>query len=767
MPKINSNQSEVFLENIARKVWAQLDYARAVETGLLEGSIGRVLVEKIDRKELEKLDQMSKAAGETIDELIVDVGELGFERTTKYLANLKKSLPGNLSLVKVALKGDPQESAKQIGKITTAITNINNVRDSFYDAIVLFGSELAKLPYSEDPLAAAEEAAEFWMKGTDTGTIEVDDKGTTLSPEEAVDQAVKAFKDFPIRDIASNKFMTWAKGIKFPDAGLLTKAAQNSFKEPKAPEGYLGKVAAFFKGQTLSSKEFANDLLDTSLEQIINKAKELEAKRAEAEAEKQQAQAAATAISTDLQALATGDATAVAGGSTVAGASQTVNVPGVGTVPASPTAVQQMTPGQRTDSADDLKGMELVSIGDLERKVTAPEDVAGMTPELAALINDDPKSKIVIFDPDEAEEVAQEAEVDPGPPAEAPTQKPQSGDVTEESWVHHHSLTDALFERKQIKKTAGWVYQSSLQRVLLSEAIMFKDVEKSIKDQGVADDKVATLARDLATRLQNQYDVIITGIPSEDVKQAAQAAAGEADNLGTLLSYLEKRDAAAERQFDRYMDDVGMSRQQTINFTQAIADGNMQAAVDVAKEAGVNARAALDAAVEMSAEIEIEEEDVSTSASSSEEKTGEAKKKRKKPGKPTQAMIDRAKKVGVEVKPTDNTDSLGDRVRRKERAEGRRPAAEKKPAKKKEPAAERQESSEEQTRTTRRVKRRGRAATQAPAFGTFTQQESVYYERGRLVEVLLGPTPQRSLLETHESSEEGVRWVELAGLKEK
>ena len=39
MRQVNLNESEIFLENIARKVWVHLDYAGAVENGLLEGSL--------------------------------------------------------------------------------------------------------------------------------------------------------------------------------------------------------------------------------------------------------------------------------------------------------------------------------------------------------------------------------------------------------------------------------------------------------------------------------------------------------------------------------------------------------------------------------------------------------------------------------------------------------------------------------------------------------------------------------------------------------
>jgi len=748
-----------FLEHIARKAWLNMNYANAVETSLLEGQLSHLILERISKEEIKQLEDAAENAQKKLAGMLGVAAEMNFNNTLRYLKKLQKDLPkGQLSLVNLVFGGDPKKAAEKVGKITDIVNKIQRIEDSFKDAVVLFGSQLKKLKYSEAPEEESTKAAKLAADESDSGNVVID--GEDLGPPEDVAiGATKAFTDSPIKDLAANKFMTWWDGIKFPDLGTLEKAAKNSYKPPPEPEGFLGKLGALVGYGELGAGNFAKDMLSSPLSKIIAKADEWEATAAEEPEE------VGGNVADDLQALGQGDASVVGGdaGSTT---TQTVNVPGVGSVPAS--AIQTLTPGTKTTGADDLEGRDLVSIDDLERKVTEPEDVAAITPELAGLINDDPKSRITIFDPEEAEGASTEAYVEPLGSGEEPSRKTNPEDVTREAWVHARPLTDTLFESmSRVNKVNKWVYRTSLQQALLPEAIMYNDVEKSIRDQGVADDRVVTVARDLAKRLQNQYDVIITGIPSEDIKQAAQAAAGESDNLGTLLSYLEKRDASAERQFDRYMDDVGMSRQQTLDFTQAIADGNMQAAVDVAKEAGVNARAALDAAVEMSAEIEIEEEEVATSTSSSEEKTGEGKKKPgKKPGKPTQAMIDRAKKVGVEVKPTDNTDSLGGRVRTKERAEGVRPPAKKKPAKKKDkPAAERQKPSEEQTRTTRRVRRRGRAATQKPGFGTFTQQESAYYKQGRLTEVLLGPKPKQESLEAPESFDVEDRWAKLAGLE--
>ena len=667
MRQVNLNESEIFLENIARKVWVHLDYAGAVENGLLEGSISRVLVEKIDKAELQKLDKMSKAARETIDELIADVEDLGFARTAKYLASLKKSLPGNLSLVKVALKGDPQESAKQIGRITTVITNINSVRDSFTDAVVLFGSELAKLDYSKYPEETATKAAKLAADESDSGNVVIDgeDLGT---PEDVVKKAVAAFKNEPIKDIAANKFMTMVRGIKFPDTGLLTKAAQNSFKEPKKPEGYLGKVAAFFKGQTLSSKQFANDLLDTSLEKIINKAKELEAKRPEAEAEKKKIQATATALAGDLKDAATGDASAIAMGSGGGvGASQTVNVPGVGNVPVTQNNIAQIVPGFE-GTPEELKGYELVSRDELERKVTAPEDVSGVTPELADLINDDPNSKFMFFDPEEVKETEEDS------PSKKPRSKPppipakaSPEGTTAESWVHRRPLTDLLFESASSRKERrrAWTYQTSLEQSLFMEAIFYKDVAKALKAQNIADDKLEDSARELAKRLENQYGVTITGIPQleEETVEAAQQIQQSGIAMSDVKDLL-KQQGEANKEAMQLVKDILASKDES----------EVQRALARAEEKGVNVGVVVSATANSQAVTGAKGDDGSAKE---EKKPG---KKRDRTGPPTDEIKDRGKKIGLKPKKGETGAKFGRRVRVEEEKQGKRKPKKKAPS---------------------------------------------------------------------------------------
>ena len=783
MQKNKRREQEIFLENISRKVWMQLSYANAVEQSLYEGSLRHLILEEIDKKELQKLEDMAKTAAADIDDMIADASSLGFEKTVKYLGKLKKKLPGNLSLVKLVLKGDAQEAAKEIGKVTSTTTTVNNIRDSFYDAVVLFGTELAKLPYAQDPESVSADAAAAAAEESESGEVEVAD-GKTVPPEEATQQAVAAFKEQPIEDIASNKFMTWAKGIKFPDSGMLQKAAQNSYKEPPKPKGFLGKVASFFGFGDLTAEDFADDLMKAKLSDIIEKSKELAAKRAEAQKEEEAAQALAGELAGDMQSLAQGDSSALAvaagqgdsaGGAT--GGSASVQMAGVGAVPAA--ALPQVMPGQRIDSPDDTKGKEMVSMDDLERKVTAPEDVPQMTDELAALINDDPKSDVVFFSEEEAEEAVEEA--------------PAEEDKTKKEWVYKSPLSTMLFESRSRRN--------------LSEAIMYKDVQKAIIDQGVEEGKVEALAVNLADRLKNQYNVIITGMPTGDVQQASQAAAGQSDQLDKFLGYLEKRDAQAQQQFDRYMDDVGMSRKDTMEFTQAVADGNMKLAQRVAKDAGVSAQKAFDTAAEMGAEFEMEiedEESAASSASSEEEATSkksskeksdeesqtaetsdeeETKEKKKRvSGPPTSKMKERGEAVGVKPKKGESGQAYGARVRREEEKQGKRvrktkTAASKKSSEKsstEQSSAKKTEKSSSAAKKSgkKKVKARGRAAiaaAQAAGFGRFSTNENAYYKpgMGKLTEALLGPNNNSSQKLTTKDDDVSQRWRQLAGLEEK
>ena len=788
-------EQELFLENIARKVWPQLSYANAVEKSLLETSITHLIVEEIDKGELETLEKMGKEAAQAVEDMIDDASSLGFDKTVKYLTGLQKEIPGTFNLVKMSLMGDSEKVAKEIGKVTTTTTKINNVRDSFYDAVVLLGSELAKLEFAREPEAAAEKAAAAAAEESESGEVEVGD-GQTVSPEEAVEQAVSAFKNAPLGDIAKNKFMTWAKGIKFPDEGMLRKAAENSYKPAPEPEGFLGKVAGFFGFGTLSPGDFADDIMATNLDQLIAKAEELKSKQKEAESDEKATEAIADDIAGDLQALATGDADALAtggdGGAGGAGGQGQVQMPGVGPVP--PQAIQQAVPGKKVSSPDDVEGKKMVPMPELEKKVTGPEDVSGMTDELAALINDDPKSEIVVFDPDAAEEAVEEAgksqaEIDTdageggipdehGPkPGSGSPEGEGSGEIKvdeegeskkKEEWVHRGALSNMLFEspRRKTRKSTKWAYKTTLSTSLLGEAVMYKDLQKALEAQGVAAEEIEQSARDLAQRLENQYDIVISGLP--EAAKELQKASSSFDQEG-LLDYLKSKDDSSEKMFDRFMSSQDLSRNQSMDLVKAVNDKNMDTLEKLSQETGKSVQALIDGTVELGSEWEetVEEKETSSSeessASAASGKEAEPSKKRDRTGPPSDKMKERGS--GVDLKPNkgESGEAFGARVRKAEEKSGIRKKKAGTPKSKTASTAssETQQKSEESTKE-RKTTKRGRG--RKPGFGSFAQQENVYYKPGQLTEVLLGP--DTTFVEHEESTKETTRWLKLAGLEE-
>ena len=265
MSKHNKYENDELLETVARKVWLHLNYADAVEMSIMEGKISHLVVEEIEKSELEGITKKGEEAKKKLQKAIADAESMGFSNTVKFLQGLEGDLPSDLGLVNLVFGGDPKKAAKKLGKVTSVVDKIQRAEDSFRDAIVLFGTELAKLPFSKNPEgeakkaaeAAVEQGSELAGEGETEGEIQTDDQGNTATPEEVTQQAVSAFREQPIKDIASNKFMTWAKGIQFPDLDTLEKAAQNAYKEPPEPEGFLGKLGGFFGVGELGKKPFA------------------------------------------------------------------------------------------------------------------------------------------------------------------------------------------------------------------------------------------------------------------------------------------------------------------------------------------------------------------------------------------------------------------------------------------------------------------------------------------------------------------------------
>tara|TARA_Y100000310_G_scaffold344442_1_gene457229 strand:+ start:1547 stop:3808 length:2262 start_codon:yes stop_codon:yes gene_type:complete len=741
-----------FLESIARKAWLNLNYANAVDLSLLEGRVSPLIMEEISKEDIAKLEKAAEDGKKRVEKAIADAGEMGFANTSKYLEKLQGDLPGQLGLTVAILRGDPKKSAEKIGKITDIINKIQRVEDSFKDAIVLFGNQLSKLPYSQDPEKAAAEAAAAAAEESESGNVEVDgeDLGTT---EEVAAAAVTAFKDQSIKDLASNKFMTWVKGIEFPDLGTLEKAAKASYKPADEPKGFLGKLGALVGYGELGASAFAEDLLGAPLSKIIDKAEQWKT------AAKEEPKTVGTGIADELQDLGQGDTSVVGGGATGGGggggeggpggdATVTIDVPGVGDVPAGPPP-WPFAPGY-DGPPEEAEKMKPVPWDELERTVTAPEDVETITPQLAALINDDPKVDILFIDPEEAKKAAEEAKKKEGEggtagsaggtagttsPSEdyARGAEDEGGDMGESAWVHNQPLSNLLFERNTPKRDGEtWVHKSSLKQALFTEAIFFKDVAKALKAQGIEDDKLDDYARDLAKRLENQYDVIIKDIPEEAEAPKEDVDAGvEIQQSGITMDDVKdllKQQGEASKEAMQMVKDILASKDES----------EVQRALARAEEEGVNVSVAVSAIANSEAVAGSEAE-----ASGG----GKPKKKRDRTKPPTDKIKKRGEEVGLEPKEGETGEQFGGRVRKEEEKQGKRT---------KKPKAKSSAGS--------------KSSSEASVEATIT---SGYIHRlGTLTEVLIG-SPLRvksSLLVAEESVDEDEnqtdRWSKLAGLED-
>jgi len=740
-----------FLESIARMAWLNLNYANAVDTSLLEGRVSPLIMEEISKEDIAKLEKAAEDGKKRVAKAIADAGEMGFANTSKYLEKLQGDLPGELGLTVAILRGDPKKSAEKIGKITDIINKIQRVEDSFKDAIVLFGNQLSKLPYSQDPEKAAAEAAAAAAEESESGNVEVDgeDLGT---PEEVASSAVTAFKDQSIKDLASNKFMTWVKGIEFPDLGTLEKAAENSYKPAEAPKGFLGKLGALVGYGELGASAFAEDLLGAPLSKIIDKAEQWKA------AAKEEPETVGTGMADELQDLGQGDTSVVGGGTGGGGggggapggdATVTIDVPGVGDVPAGPPP-WPFAPGY-DGSPQEAEKMKPVPWDELERTVTAPEDIEAITPELAALINDDPKVDILFIDPEEAKKAAEEAKKKEeeggtggtaGPAGgTAGTTRPsedyargaedEGGDMGESAWVHNQPLSNLLFERNTPKRDGEtWVHKRSLKQALFTEAIFFKDVAKALKAQGIEDDKLDDYARDLAKRLENQYDVIIKDIPEEAEAPKEDVDAGvEIQQSGITMDDVKellKQQGETSKEAMQMVKDILASKDES----------EVQRALARAEEEGVNVSVAVSAIANSEAV-----------AGSEAEATGggKPKKKRDRTKPPTDKIKERGEEVGLEPKEGETGEQFGGRVRKEEEKQGKRT---------KKPKA--------------KSKAGSKSSSEASVEATITS--GYIHKLGTLTEVLIGSslrTKASLLVSKDEDKDEDQtnRWSKLAGLE--
>ena len=474
-------------------------------------------------------------------------------------------------------------------------------------------------------------------------------------------------------------------------------------------------------------------MLTAPLSKIIAKAEEWKT------AAKEEPDVIGTEIGDDLQDLGQGDASVVSGGpggggggGGAAAPTATVDVPGVGDIPVGPPP-WPFAPGY-DGSPEDAEKMKSVSWDELERTVTAPEDVEAITPELAALINDDPKVDILFIDPEEAKKAAEEAEKakeEGGTEGSAGT--PEAERPKAEGWVHNQPLSNLLFERNTPKRDGEtWVYKSSLKQALFTEAIFFKDVAKALKAQGIEDDKLDDYARDLAKRLENQYDVIIKDIPEEAEAPKEDVDAGvEIQQSGITMDDVKellKQQGETSKEAMQMVKDILASKDES----------EVQRALARAEEEGVNVSVAVSAIANSEAVAGSEAE-----ASGG----GKPKKKRDRTKPPTDKIKKRGEEVGLEPKEGETGEQFGGRVRKEEEKQGKRT---------KKPKAKSSAGS--------------KSSSEASVEATIT---SGYIHRlGTLTEVLIG-SPLRvksSLLVAEESVDEDEnqtdRWSKLAGLED-
>lgn len=757
-------EHNVFFENISRKVMNHLSYAELIDESLTKGSLKPLVVEAIEKKELENLEKLAQEASKDIEKTIQIATDMGFSNTAEYLEGLKGELPGTFALVKLAFGGDPKKAAEEIGKVTSVTSKLNLARDSFNDAVLLFGTELEKLPFAQEKSWEEFKAA----NADEDGKLTVDGLWNAVGIEELI----RTVKEDPLGDVIqmAEEESDALASLEFPGEDLLRQAAENSYKPPPEPKGMWGKLMSFFGKGDLEASDFADDVMATSLSKLIDKAKEIKAAQAEAEKDKEETAAVMQDIGDDLQDLGQGDTSAVSGGGGGGKADQaatqttTVNMPGAGDVPLTPQTITQVAPGfdQAPEKAADKK---MVPIPELEKTVTRPEDVEEGE-WLASLVNDDPKSAVVFFDPDAAAKAAKEAEKEGGtekPLPDNPEPDPhiKTGGANDgkddtahgmdakgkktESWVHRRKMSDWLFESSATKRkrTTNWVHKTSLKNALFTEAIFYKDVAKALLAQGVEEADLPAKAAELAKRLENQYDVQIADLPKMEVEEETVAAAEQIQQSG--LTAQDLKDILAQ-QGEANKQNMEMLR----DILAAKDESEVQRALARAKEKGVNITNVVNATAEASAEA----------GTSGEEAPEEEKpaKKRDRTGPPSDKMKGRGKEVGLEPKKGETGEQFGRRVRKEEEKQGKR-TKQKKGKKPKE-----------------KPKKKSGGAAKASASASASVSSEAHWHRGTLLnatlihkagsltEVLLGPSKRDNLEIT--DHEETRRWSQLAGLED-
>ena len=479
-------------EEVSRAVMARLDYAAVVDENIMEGRLNNLLLEELTDDKLRELEDAAEAAKADIEEFLGEISELGMPKTVAYLEDLKGKLPGTFGLVKMAFFGDEEEAAKKIGEVTSVSTKLQLAKDSVASAIGLVGSELGKLPFADES---------NWDKFKDE---KADEDGNLDVDGEKVDveDLIKMIQDGGVGEVLDRaaEMQGALADFKFPSTDDVFNAAKNQYKPPsqEQPSGMWGKLMSVFAKGDLKADDFANDIMDAPLGALIAKAADMQAAAAEASGEADAAEGDMADIQDEIQALSQGDRSGVEGEAPAGGGKDAeVDVKGIGSIPLTPQLMRLIFPGAQDVKPQDVAAAKAAEIPELNRtviqKLGLPDEFGK---QLAALINDDPKSPVFFANPKEAEKAQDEAPQD---------------------------------------KKNEWVHQQGLTSLLLNEDIFYKDVENLLKtvvgtvDDLETDDDIPPFAGQLSKRLANQYDVKIQDMPGEAKDAADDKPKDDAD----------------------------------------------------------------------------------------------------------------------------------------------------------------------------------------------------------------------------------------------
>jgi hypothetical protein len=479
-------------EEVSHAVMARLDYAAVVDENIMEGRLNNLLLEELTDDKLRELEDAAEAAKADIEEFLGEISELGMPKTVAYLEDLKGKLPGTFGLVKMAFFGDEEEAAKKIGEVTSVSTKLQLAKDSVASAIGLVGSELGKLPFADES---------NWDKFKDE---KADEDGNLDVDGEKVDveDLIKMIQDGGVGEVLDRaaEMQGALADFKFPSTDDVFNAAKNQYKPPsqEQPSGMWGKLMSVFAKGDLKADDFANDIMDAPLGALIAKAADMQAAAAEASGEADAAEGDMADIQDEIQALSQGDRSGVEGEAPAGGGKDAeVDVKGIGSIPLTPQLMRLIFPGAQDVKPQDVAAAKAAEIPELNRtviqKLGLPDEFGK---QLAALINDDPKSPVFFANPKEAEKAQDEAPQD---------------------------------------KKNEWVHQQGLTSLLLNEDIFYKDVENLLKtvvgtvDDLETDDDIPPFAGQLSKRLANQYDVKIQDMPGEAKDAADDKPKDDAD----------------------------------------------------------------------------------------------------------------------------------------------------------------------------------------------------------------------------------------------